>query len=815
MPRIRQINPNTRYYPERILKKLKFIERYPMTYVEAPSGFGKTTFLRHFLESQSSQDIPQVFYDFESDEPLYLWQQICRRIERIDPRCGQRLLRFTPPDEDNFQEICDILSQISTENECFLWFDNYKNWNNRYSGELLAALARHRQAHLHVIISTQPLPADKRKKLSGCNNILELDNEDLMFCSEDIRCYFLEAGIPLSDEQLRQLYGLTEGWIMALSLQMLCYLDRGCFEQGGMMALLEHAFWDHLTPAEQDFLLKLSVFPKFNLAQASQLSGLNSSEIEVMLHNQRYFIQFDRDSRYFYFHSQLRGLLEEHFACLPQDTRRAIYLQAGDICSRSKNRRDMIRFYYASGDWERILEQADSSYQIADVLTEDIKHIVLDLLEQMSPESKTRYPRAVISLAFALFIMGENQRLMAMQESLTETVNRCSLPAAEKDALHGELELLFSFLEYNRISDMSRRHRRALELIGGPAKLISPKSAWTFGSPSILCLYWRESGKLDEELQEMDTCMPVYYRLTYGHGFGAELIMRAEACLMRGELDQALPLCHHALFAASSKHQDSIYQCGLVLLARAAILQGDSAGLADAVQSMTELSSRHMEDLSRYTADLAVGFLNILQDRTELVAPWLAKGDISSRRLVMMVEPMAFMVYGRCLLKSREYHKLLGVSDYFMNHCRIFPNLLPQIYIHLYCAEALDALGNRQEAAARLQEAVDLAMPDRIYLPFAECIRGIEPLLPLVSLKAGEREKLRELALPFRHGDSGPEEQAFTPRETEILRLLKDDLTNKEIALRMNLSPNTIRNNISAMLKKRGFKTRVQLQNLR
>lgn len=58
------------------------------------------------------------------------------------------------------------------------------------------------------------------------------------------------------------------------------------------------------------------------------------------------------------------------------------------------------------------------------------------------------------------------------------------------------------------------------------------------------------------------------------------------------------------------------------------------------------------------------------------------------------------------------------------------------------------------------------------------------------------------------------EAEAFTPREQEIHIFLKENLTNKEIAERIGISPNTVRNSVSAMLKKRGFKTRVQLQEL-
>ena len=144
---------------------------------------------------------------------------------------------------------------------------------------------------------------------------------------------------------------------------------------------------------------------------------------------------------------------------------------------------------------------------------------------------------------------------------------------------------------------MSACHRKALELLNGPARLISLRSAWTFGVPSVLCLYWRESGKLQEELQEMDTCMPIYYKLTRGHGSGAELIMRAEAYLMEGKADEALPLCYQALFTANSRHQNSIYLCGLFLLCRASLAAGDPEQFQSARQSLEEQRAENAADL--------------------------------------------------------------------------------------------------------------------------------------------------------------------------------------------------------------------------
>ncbi|MCI5913943.1 MAG: hypothetical protein MRZ67_01975 [Christensenella sp.] len=62
-----------------------------------------------------------------------------------------------------------------------------------------------------------------------------------------------------------------------------------------------------------------------------------------------------------------------------------------------------------------------------------------------------------------------------------------------------------------------------------------------------------------------------------GHGAGAEHIMRAEACFLRGDDAGAETLCHRAFFAADTRRQNSIYLCGLFLLARIAILRGMKA----------------------------------------------------------------------------------------------------------------------------------------------------------------------------------------------------------------------------------------------
>ena len=92
---------------------------------------------------------------------------------------------------------------------------------------------------------------------------------------------------------------------------------------------------------------------------------------------------------------------------------------------------------------------------------------------------------------------------------------------------------------YNDISAMSRLHRSASKQMSRPAVSIQNVGGWSFGSPSVLMMYHREPGALKKELAEMEECMPHYYKITNGHGQGAEKIMSAEAYFLQGKFTDA------------------------------------------------------------------------------------------------------------------------------------------------------------------------------------------------------------------------------------------------------------------------------------
>ena len=120
--------------------------------------------------------------------------------------------------------------------------------------------------------------------------------------------------------------------------------------------------------------------------------------------------------------------------------------------------------------------------------------------------------------------------MMKLKEILLQSVEEhTEMTREERGNLLGECDLILSFLMYNDISKMSQLHRSASAQMSRPAISIQSNGGWTFGSPSVLMMFHRDAGSLDQELKEMNECMPHYYKITNGHGQGAEMLMAAEA----------------------------------------------------------------------------------------------------------------------------------------------------------------------------------------------------------------------------------------------------------------------------------------------
>ncbi len=169
---------------------------------------------------------------------------------------------------------------------------------------------------------------------------------------------------------------------------------------------------------------------------------------------------------------------------------------------------------------------------------------------------------------------------------------------------------------------------------------------------------------------------------------------------------------------------------------------------------------------------------------------------------------------------ARALHPELILMDIRMPRCdglaatRLIQAELPEIKIVMLTTSAEDAdLFEALKSGASGYLLKDL-QPNELFDYLAAIGRGEAALSPQLSARvlhefAQQATRLAERVAPER--SAAPDGPELTPREREILRLVADGLSYKEVGAALNLSENTIKYHMGEILRRLHLKNREQV----
>lgn len=822
---MRNQNKKAYCFPKLLVGQLAQILSYPLILVEAPSGFGKTTALKAYLESDISRAANVYWYTCLGEPVHKAWESICNILSPVDNDTVIKLQSLGVPCKNNLYELIELIRKISCQQKTVLVIDNYQLVRNEYFDALDHAFFNGFNPNFHVVVITQP-----PKKKNVVNTLhqahrLTIDRTYFFFSKEDTSLFFRQSGIRLSDKELNRIWQNTEGWVAALCLQKKNYELRGAFGTAvGIDGLLETAVWNRMSSQEQDFLLSLSLFDCFTLKQVLIMldaDALPDFSNDLLTMND--FIRYDERTDSYFFHSLLHDYLKNHLEKRKATAfGKSVYLRAGAAYAATSQNYKAALCYYEINDFERLLSLPFECSELDEWVGFGSDQLVANIIKNCPENVLLNYPKILIVFAFEMFMQGQHELFETLCRIIMQTLTEENekLQPGEFEQLSGEYALMTSLTKFNHIALMSEEQKKAYHLLGGASKLLTFTDGWTMDAPSVVYLFWRESGALKQELQCMDECMPYYYKVSGNHGMGGEIAMHAEALLLSGDHTGAEILCHKALYVADRKAQSSVCHCAEMCLLRIAIFRGDTVLFEQIITSMEKRTLSAGNTRSRYIQALIKGFVFVQLDLADGVESWLLEPLEHERLLYTTAVPFGQVVYAGYLIASRQYAKLIGISELFINRAEAQGFLLARIYQYIYLAIAFLNTNQAEKASEQLNLALKFALPDAVYLPFAENARLLGPLLnPALSAVHGDiNEKIHNLVCRQNAGVEKIKKHlaagslGLTPREKEIAMLAKEGKTNKEIGARLFISAETVKMTLKKIYKKLGIHSRVQLE---
>ena len=807
-----KISLNSIYISERLQKSLQPVSNSALTAVTAPMGYGKTTAVNWYLSrlAKDSQAL-LIRISIYSQNLSIFWKS----VQNAFSFAGLNFLENydCPEDEASAGFLTEILCyQLEKCENCYIFIDDFHLLKDDRVATFLCRMAGRIPENVHLIVASRNhfISDDWIVRLGGRLHKIEID--DLRLNAGELSAYIRRCGTSLTDSQLEQLLKSSEGWFAAVYLNLCSFSKSGELpgKTSDIYQMFSASMLNPLPEDRKEFLSAMGLADEFTEEMAEFITKREDvHQILKMLTRQNAFVTCLNDGQTYRFHHMMKECAFRAFRTL-DDSRQAFYYERyGAWYEKHGAYIHALSAYRRNQNFAAILRvvQKDAGILLASLKPEE----VLEVLNRCPVSVLKEYPLAILVLMRCMFNWKNIPKMLELKELLMASIREHpKLSEEERGNLLGECDLIQSFLMYNDISRMSQFHRSASEKMTRPAISIRSDGGWTFGSPSVLMMFHRKSGDLDKELEEMNQCMPHYYKITNGHGQGAETIMSAEAHFMRGNFVDANIALEKAYTQIQGNGQESIALCCDFLAQRLSICMD--------IKTRNTFEERRKELLQGHNTtwvnifDSTCAYYYAVTGQTERIPALFGAHMLSTVNFLAPGRPMMEMIENQVYLAQGEYSKVIGRSESILAMCQALHYDLVALHVQIQLLAANWKLGKTEQALELLRRSLSQAFPDGILMPFVENYPYIEELLKGSFFGINENFLFRITRMGKEwemRCDQLKKEEAYPPvfkvlsdRELEITELMAKHMSNKEIAQSLFLSEGTVKQYINQIYSK-------------
>ncbi len=837
---------------ERLNKSL--VPGCKLTLISAPAGFGKTTLVCDWLGSMS---IPSAWLtlDERDKDPAHFLAYFIAAMQNVKPGIGlnlQAILQIPQPLQIEYI-LTLLINEISMIEEDFvIVMDDYHRIDSLQVDQSLGFLVEHQPAKMHLVITTREDPDLPLARLRGRGQCIEIRAADLRFTNDETAEFLNRImKLGLSEQDINALETRTEGWIAGLQMAALSLDGLQDTESFIKSFTGSHRFvMDYLVEEVlkrqpeniQAFLLRTSILERLcgPLCDAIILdhSASGQETLEYLEHANMFIIPLDNERRWYRYHHLFSDLLRQRLGqSLTPEEAAVLHIHASEWYESNGLILEAFKHAALANDFERA-ERLMESKQMP-LHQRGAAREILSWLESLPTALLNTKPSLWWKQASLMLVMGQTigveERLQATEAALAATALSQAKPDDSALNLIGKIAVARATLAQVQglIEPMLIQSRRALEYLH-PDNLTYRSSAARIlgfayffqGDRAAACKAYAEALSLAEAAGDITNSLLALIRLGQMQAL-ANQFHQADQTFQRvllqideysppnspvvyhslawihyewNDLDTAEKYGQLGLQMAQRYSQviDRVILCGL-FLAYLRLARGDVAGskryVAEAEQALRQ------KDHNLRMPDIATARASILlyEGNTDAALQIAQQYDLPlllARVHIARGNPSAAL---GVLAPYRQKTEAGGLDDE-----RLRALTLQALAFHLH--------GDKESARQALAEALTLGEPGgfiRLFVDRGEPMRClILEYKALAGKQSSERthpqrgylEKIltafqssRGIDEPKTNHESSGLIEPLSQRELDILQLIAQGISNREIGARLFLALDTIK----------------------
>jgi LuxR family maltose regulon positive regulatory protein len=836
-----------------------------LTLVSAPAGYGKTTLVADWLQGQGeatlSRQLAWLSLDEGDNDPARFLAYMVAALQQVDADIGQaaQVMLQAPQPPPPEALLTSLLNDIaSTPGAFVLVLDDYHLIQTLPIHQLLAFWLQHQPPQMHLVIATREDPPLPLSRLRARGQITDIRQSDLRFTAEEAGGFLRRVmALELEPGDVAALQRRTEGWIAGLQMAALTLRSREDAHRtiesftGSHRYVLDYLIeevFQQQPPHVQKFLIQTSILDRLTAPLCDAVVGREDSR-DVLLGLDRgnlFLVRLDQSRQWYRYHRLFRDLLRTQGESVD---RPPLHLRAAGWYAQQGFLDEALHHALAAEDWdgaERLLwpaaGQAINHGQFATVGR------WLDAL----PEERLRAsPRLAALQGWVLLPAGQFDAAQTWATLADDLLPADASPTSRALVVCLQLTIAHARYEIPRVIELAHQALELLEEgdpygLRGPALANLASAQMGLGDLRAATRTYREMARLGQEADYLMIVVSAWSSLAWL--LHLQLEPREALALGRQALELAVgprgqplppagqpyillgliayernelePACEHLAQGVELARQTGPSSGAMQAAFTLAWIQALS-GDRESAQATASATRRAALQLNLPLADAFVAACEadfcLRLGNVEAAARWAETAGLSPSDTPRFEQEGQYFTFARLLLaqdRPAEAQTLLDSLEQFALTRDLLRSLLT---VHILRARAERVLGRDAGALASLEQALHLAAPAGYLRPFLDDGPAVLDLLPRVRQAAPAF--VDQVLNAFSGGQRTPPPAAppssvlvepLSERELEVLGLVAQGLSNREIAGRLFITVGTVKTHVHNIHGKLGVQRRTE-----
>lgn len=487
-------------YRERLIQQLENAMRGKLTLLSAPAGFGKTTLVSDWV-AKNNILTSWLSLDEADNDPTRFVTYLISSLQTIRADIGEQALGILQAPQPTPLEntLTILLNDIhSLPDDFCLVLDDYHLIENPAIDEGIGFVLRHLPPQMHLIIVTREDPNLPLARLRARGEMTELRVTDLRFTlAESVDFFNQTMGLSLSHDDVDALETRTEGWIAGLQLAAISLQghrqDTAEFIEsftGSHHFVMDYLLEEVLNqqPAHvQEFLLCTAILERLNGSLCDALiqdETLVGQEILQYLEQANLFIiPLDNERRWYRYHHLFADLLHQRLTQKIADqtiqtTLHDLHLRASAWYAKTGLELEAFRHATIAPDIERAADLIEAGGMPLHFRGGEIP--VLNWLKTLPPSVLNEMPLLWTTYASVLLVTGQVTLAEQAMESAEAILAKQTIEDAMSRDILGRIAATRATMAaaYKRIDEMITFSQEALEYLHPDNIAFRTSTAW-------------------------------------------------------------------------------------------------------------------------------------------------------------------------------------------------------------------------------------------------------------------------------------------------------------------------------------------------